>query len=336
MKRLKTAVLGALAPIALSFLAASLLFLVLGYDLGKFWFGIYSGAVGAPGAFLQSVRWTIPLMLIAFGIMFSMRTGEFNIGAQGQLTMGGLGAVITALSLPDGSPLLVVPAAVIAGIIFGVLWSEIAGFLKVFFGTNEVITTLMLNFIAALAVQWITTGPLRDQATQGQSASTPRISAALRLSSGIGVSPGLIVIAVLGIAAAWILAERTPFGFKSKLTGSNALASMWQGVSVSRTRLWAYAVAGAFAGLAGALEVLGPNGRLATGATPSIGFTAIIVAIVGGLAVPGVLIAALLFGALQAAVLFLPIVSSIPPSGLRIVEGLIALLITIRIIRSRP
>ena len=335
MKKFGSAVLGALVPIAGSFFTAALLFLVLGYDVGEIWFGIYSGALGAPRAVLQTIRWTIPLVLIAFGIVFSMRTGEFNIGAQGQLAMGGLGAVITALHWPAGSPVLVVPAALIAGIVFGVLWSEIAGFLKVFFGTNEVITTLMLNFIAALAVQWITTGPLGDTATQGQSASTPRISAALRLSDGTGVSPGMIVIAGMGIAAAWILAERTPFGFKSKLTGSNALAALWQGVSVSRTRLRAYAAAGAFAGLAGALEVLGPNGRLAAGAAPSIGFTAIIAAVVGGLTVPGVLAAGLLFGALQASILFLPIVSALPPSGLRIIEGLIALLITVRITRGR-
>ena len=322
------------ASIAISFLAATLLFLVLGYDVAEIWLGIYSGAFGAPGAVLQTLRWTILLALIAAGIVFSLRTGEFNIGAQGQLAMGGLGAVITALHWPAGSPFLVIPAALVAGIIFGVFWSEIAGLLKVFFGTNEVITTLMLNFIAALLVQWITTGPLRDAATQGQSASTPRISAALRLSDGTGVSPVLIAIVVIGIAAAQILAERTPFGFKSRLTGSNALAAMWQGVSVSRTRLLSYAAAGAFAGLAGALEVLGPNGRLVTGATPSVGFTAIIVAIVGGLSIPGVLAAALLFGALQSAILFLPIVSSLPPSGLRIVEGLIALLITVQVIRG--
>ena len=321
-------------PLLASFLLCGLFFAVAGYDVQEVMLGILEGAFTGPGSFRQTLRWSIPMVLIALGFMIFFRTGEFNIGGQGQLMLGGLGAVAVGLLVP-GPPALILPLAILAGICAGALWSAIAGFLKLRYGADEVITTLMLNFIAVLFIQWVTVGPLKDAAVRGQTASTKRVDAALRLTGGDGVSPAMLAVVALAILAAWLIAERTPFGLKSRLVGANAVAAMWQGIRVSRLRLWAYLLAGGFAGLAGALEVLGPNGRLVTDATPTIGFTAIVVAIVGMSNVPGIVMAALLFGGLQAAILFLPIVSDLPSSGLRIVEGLIAAIVTVRFVHLR-
>jgi len=322
-------------PIAIAFILGLSLFAATGFDVGGVIDGLWQGAVGAPGSIEQSIRWAIPLALISLGIIVTLRTGEFNIGAQGQLLLGGLGAVSIPLLLPNLPVFIVIPLAIIMGIIAGALWSAIAGLLKVWFNSDEVINTLMLNFIAVLLIQWITTGPLKDDSTRGQNASTPRIDTAFRLSDGSGVSPELIVIVVITAILAWILIERTPFGLKSKLVGSSPIVAAWQGLQIKRIHIMTYLLTGAFAGLAGAIEVLGPNGRLVTGATPTLGFTAIVVAIVGTLRVPGALLAALFFGGLQAAILFLPIVSNLPTSGLRIIEGLVALLITAQFVWIR-
>ncbi|MCE2523289.1 MAG: ABC transporter permease [Rhodobacteraceae bacterium] len=321
-------------PVLASFLVCGLFFSLAGYDVWEVTLGILEGAVTGPGSFRQSLRWSIPMVLIALGFMISFRTGEFNIGGQGQLMLGGLGAVAVALIVP-GPQLLILPLAILTGICAGALWSAIAGLLKLRYGADEVITTLMLNFIAVLFIQWVTVGPLRDEAVRGQTASTKRVDPSLRLTGGDGISPSMLVLVALAILVAWLIAERTPFGLKSRLVGANPVAAMWQGVPVKRIRLWAYLLAGGFAGLAGALEVLGPNGRLVTDATPTIGFTAIVVAIVGMSNVPGIVLAALLFGGLQASILFLPIVSDLPSSGLRIVEGLIAAIVTARFFHLR-
>ena len=321
-------------PLVAAFVICGLFFAVSGYDVSEAMLGIAEGALTGPGSFRQTLRWAIPMLLIALGFMISFRTGEFNIGGQGQLMLGGLGAVAVALLVP-GPPGLVLPMAIVAGVCAGAVWSAIAGFLKLRYGADEVITTLMLNFIAVLFIQWVTVGPLKDPAVRGETASTPRVDGALRLTGGDGVSPAMLAVVGLAILAAWLISERTPLGLKSRLAGANPVAAMWQGVPVRRMRFWAYLLAGGFAGLAGALEVLGPNGRLVTDATPTIGFTAIVVAIVGMSNVPGIVLAALLFGGLQAAILFLPIVSDLPSSGLRIVEGLVAAIVTARFIHLR-
>lgn len=322
-------------PLLVAFLIASALFAVTGYDVAEVWSGVVAGSLTAPGAMNQTLRWTVPLLIIGLGIVCTLRTGEFNIGAQGQLALGGLGAVTVALLWADGPWLLVIPLALIAGIVAGALWSGIAGWLKIAFGADEVITTLMLNFVAILLIQWVTTGPFKNDAVRGQTASTPLVDESFRITTGVGISAALVVVALIATLVAWVILERTPFGLKSRLTGTNPVTAAWQGISIRRVQVLTYLLAGGFAGLAGALEVLGPNGRLVTGATPTIGFTAIVVAIVGTLRVPGVVLAALFFGGLQAAILYLPIVSNLPSSGIRILEGLVALLITAHLIWKR-
>lgn len=326
--------LSAVLPILLAVALSAALFFVTGYDVGNVIGGVIEGAVTGYGSFWQTLRWSMPLVLIALGFLFCLRAGEFNIGGQGQMMMGGLGTVAVALLLP-GPAWLVLPIALIAGMVLGAVWSFLPGVLKVKLGGDEVIVTLMLNFIAVLFVSWVTTGPLKDPAVRGETASTPTVDASLRLSGGDGMSLTLLILIALAILAAWVLAERSAFGLKLRYVGEAPEAARWQGMKGDRLKLWAYVLAGAFAGLAGAFEVLGPNGRLVTGATPTIGFTAIVVAIVGLSRVPGIVLAALLFGGLQAAILFLPIVSNLPSSGLKILEGLIALLVTAALIQRR-
>ena len=324
----------AVLPVIAAFVLAAALFAVTGYDLYEVTAGVIEGAITGYGSFWSTLRWAMPLLLIALGVMFAFRAAEFNIGGQGQMMMGGLGCVTIALLMP-GPVWVVLPLAVLTGMLFGTLWSLLPGVLKIRYGADEVILTLMLNFIAVLFVSWVTTGPLKDPAVRGESASTPKVDDALRLSGGDGMSWALLIMLVIAAVVAWLIAERTKTGLQMRFVGEAEKAARWQGINVDRLKLISYALAGMFAGLAGAFEVLGPNGRLVTGATPTIGFTAIVVAIVGLSRVPGIVFAALLFGGLQSAVLFLPIVSDLPSSGLKILEGIIAILVTAELVRRR-
>lgn len=324
------AVAARLLPLAVAFGLSFVLFAVSGFDVGEVASGLLEGSITGKGAVANTIRWAVPLCLIGLGIAVCLRAGEFNIGAQGQMQVGSLAAVWFALDW-DGPKPLVILVAVLLAVVGGAVWSGLAGALKVGLGADEVITTLMLNFVALQLVQWVTTGPLKDANTSGDSASTSRIDPGLRVQGSGEVSVEVLTVTVLVAVGAWLLLERSPIGLHLSYVGGNSAAAIWQGLPMARVRLIAYLVAGGLAGLTGAVEVFGPAGRVVTGATPLLGFTALVVTVVASYRVAGTVVAALFFGGLQAAVLFLPIVSDLPVSGLRIVEGLVAMLITARL-----
>ena len=324
------ALIGRLAPVAAAFGLAFGLFAVAGFEVGPIASGLLEGAVTGNGAVANTIRWSVPLALIGLGIAVCLRAGEFNIGAQGQMQVGGLLAVWVALRW-DAPTLAVIAVATVLAVAAGAVWSGIAGALKVRLGADEVITTLMLNFVALQLVQWVTTGPLRDPGTSGDSASTSRIDASLRVQGSREISIEIVVLVALVAVGVWLLLERSRIGLHISYVGGDGSAASWQGLPLGRIRFVTYLIAGALAGLAGAVEVFGPAGRVVTGATPLIGFTALVVTVVAAYRVAGTVVSALFFGGLQAAVFYLPIVSDLPVSGLRIIEGLVAMLITARL-----
>jgi len=314
-----------------TFVIAGVIFWAAGFEVSKVVDGVIRGAITSAGGLTSTFRWAIPLTLLGLSVIISFRAGFFNIGAQGQFYVGAMAGLAIALWFPDWPPIIAIPMAILAGIVAGTLWSLFPGFLRVRFRTEEVLTTLMLNFIAVLLLQWVTGGPFRDASGTGEVTASWPINLDYRLSTSSGVSASLLIITALVVVGSWLLINRTAFGLQSTLTGRNPLMARWQGIRVERTGLMAFGISGGIAGLAGALELLGPQGRLVGGFSPDIGFTAVLVGLVGLLSVPGVVLAALFFGGLSAAVLFLPIVTPLPRSALDLLEGLIALLITARL-----
>jgi general nucleoside transport system permease protein len=300
---------------------------VSGYPLRKVAAGSLRGAFGAPGAWQSTVRWMIAYVIIGAGVLVTVRAGFLNLGSQGQFYLGTTASVWIGLKW-NGPSVLVIAAALIGGAAAGALWALIPGLFRVLWGTDEVITTLMANFLGVLWLRWVTSGPLQNPNGSGESTSTETIAKRLRISDGTGVSWFTVALALAVVFATWVLVSRTRFGVLSALTGRNQLMAAWQGIDARRAGIISFLVSGATAGLAGAIEVLGPNGRVSSGFAPDIGFTAILVAIIGGLSLLGLLLAALVFGALQAALLYLPIVTDLPPSALNLLRGTVALLIT--------
>jgi len=311
-----------------SVVLCGIVFEISGYSAALVFQSIAEGAFLRTGALQQALRWGLPLFITAVGIAIAFRAGYFNIGAQGQFYMGAIAAAFTAEALKGAPSLLVVSACFLAGILGGAAWALWPGLLRLKSGADEVITTLMGNFIAGLLLLYVASGPLKDTSGTGQQASSRPIDSAYRISDSLGLSPTIILIAVLVGLAAWFLVKRTTFGVLSGLAGRNPTMLAWQGAKTWRIGLVSFLLSGALAGLAGTIEFLGPNGRLTGGFLPGHGFAAILIALVANLSVAAIAFVALFFGGLASAALYLPIMAGLPASAIDILNAAIALFIT--------
>jgi len=243
-----------------------------------------------------------PLIFVGLAVAVSFRAGMFNIGGNGQLMLGALGATIVAIALQtSGLPSLVILVlAIAASIVFGGFWGFIPGFLKARTGAHEVITTIMLNLIATQVVLFALLGPFLRQAGSSQPVSktmtwvdVPPIVElpAIRLDWGF-----VVALATAG-AVSWLLFKTTK-GFELRAAGFNPTAARYAGMSAGGSMMLAMTLSGALAGMGGGLVVIGTVGFLSPDLHSNIGFNAIALALLAGLRPGGVVLAALLFGAL--------------------------------------
>jgi len=320
----------AVAFVALALLLCGALFEIAGFSAPDMFAAILQGAFLSDGALAHDLRWACPLFISACGVLVAFRCGYFNVGTQGQFYMGAIGATVAVTLLPGLPPLLVTLAALLGGLAAGGVWALWPGVLRIRSGTDEVITTLMGNFIAGLFLVWVTSGPLKDPAGTGQVTSSKPVAAAIRISTDSGVSGWIVGLTLLIGLVTWLLVNRTAFGVLGGLAGRNPVMVTWQGARLSRLGLGAFVFSGATAGLAGAMEVLGPDGRLVSGFSPAHGFTAVLIALVANLSVSGSVVVALFFGGLASASLYLPVIAGLPAAAIDMVNAAIALFITAR------
>lgn len=325
-----TPILHAIFYVALALLLCAGLFEAAGFSSLLMFQSIAEGAFTSTHALAGSLRWAMPLFLTAIGVVMSFRCGYFNVGAQGQFYLGAIAAGFAIEGLNGAPAVIVIPAAMLAGLVGGALWAAWPALLRIFSGTDEVITTLMGNFLAGLALIYVSSGPLKDPSGTGQVMASRPIDAAYRISDSGGLSLTIVVVVIVVGALAWLLVNRTPFGVLSRLAGRNPVMVLWQGAPLARLALTSFLLSGALAGLAGSIELLGPNGRLVSGFLPAHGFTAILIALVAGLSVPGVAAAAIFFGGLASANLYLPVIVGLPAAAIDVLNAAIAIFITAR------
>ena len=237
-----------------------------------------------------------PILLTGAAVAIAFRSGYWNIGAEGQLLCGAIAAAWLGQHVDAWPRLASLPALVVVGALAGAAWALPPALLRVWFGIDEVVTTLLLNPVALLLVSALLNGPWRDPETQFP--ESPRIAASAEFPQLLGTSRlhlgfllGLAVIAV-----AWIVLERTPVGLRLRSVGLSPHASRFAGIRVERTLLGAALVSGAIAGIAGVSEVAGIQFRLTEGVSSGFGYTGIVVATLGGLTMLGVGIAGLFLG----------------------------------------
>ncbi len=289
-----------LAIAAAGLLAAGFL-LVVGIDPREALAALARGAFGDALALETTLLRMSPLVLVGLAVAVAFRTGVWNIGGEGQLLAGALAATASATLLVPALPgVLLLPAAIGAGVLAGALLAGVAAALRVRRGVSEVLSTILLNFIAALLVAWAVHGPLQE-ASGAYPQSEPLLDAArLGMLPGLGrVHAGLLASALLPVAI-WVLLFRTAAGVRLRAVGLAPEVARHAGMSPPREIVRVLLLSGAIAGLAGAIEVCGVTGRLFENLSAGYGFTAIAVALLARLHPLAVIPAGAFFAALAA------------------------------------
>jgi len=263
------------------------------------------GSLGSINAISETLTASIPLVLAGLGIGLAFRAGLFNIGAEGQMVIGGLMAAIASFSF-TGLPMVIhLPLVLIVGLAFGGLYAAIAGFLRAATGAHEVISTIMLNLISFRLLDYL----LRQPFIQKEGRSDPISKAVLdtaelpRMLSFIDPNLRLhlgLFLMLAAVALVYWLLFRSKLGFAFRISGENPDAARYAGIRAGLTIVIVMAIAGGLAGLAGAAQITGVLGRATPGFTAGIGFDAIAVALLGRSHPVGILLAGVLFGALEA------------------------------------
>ena len=287
--------LSPLLAIVLTILSGIIIFSVLDKDpwLSLYTFFIQPLTTGF--GFTELIVKATPLILIGAGLSIGFKANVWNIGAEGQFTMGAIAGGGTALFLSNQESLLVLPAVLVMGIIGGAVWGMIPAFLKTKYNANEILTSLMLSYVALLMLSYLVHGPWRDPGGYNfpeseifsDSAMLPVLLQGTRLNLGT-------IFALLSVLITYLLLSRSVLGYQFKVAGLAPLAARYAGFNRSKLIWLSMIISGGLAGLAGIAEVSGTIGQLLPSVSPGYGFTAIIVAFLGRLNPIGVLFAGLI------------------------------------------
>jgi ABC-type uncharacterized transport system permease subunit len=316
-----------LGAIIIALVIGAILILVSGHGVLSSYSAMVHGAFGSEQNIASTLVETVPLALVGVGMALSFRIGLFNVGAEGQLLMGGLAAGVVGSGLSTQPAFVVLPAMAAAAAIFGALWASIASVLQVYLKSNEVLNTIMLNYVATYMVTYLLNGPFRDPTSA--LAQTRQLSAAAGLPillAGTTLHAGLVLAVVAAIISqVWLF--RRVGGFRLRVIGFNPLAALNAGLPVRRMLLLTFAVSGGLAGLAGFCQVAGVQGRMIVDLSPGYGYSGIVVALIGRNSPVGALVAAFFFGALSVGGQSMETSVAVPASVVTVIQYLVVLLI---------
>lgn len=293
---------------------------------------VFTGAFGNLYNIQETLVKATPILLTGLGVTVAFRCSVWNIGAEGQLQMGALGATALGIALAGQSipGVIIIPLLLAAGFVAGGAWGALAGWLKVRWKVDEVISTIMMNFIAGFFVNYVITGPLRDPTGGGvpltkEIADTAHLP---RLLGGVLIGARLhfgFVIALIAAILVYLFLWHTVSGYELRAVGANPAAAEVGGINVTRNIVLSLFLSGALAGIAGVSEVTGLHYRLIDGFSPNYGATGIIVALLGRLHPVGVVLAAILFGGLIIGTDAMTRAVKVPGSIVFVMQGVVIL-----------
>jgi general nucleoside transport system permease protein len=332
-------VLANLTPVAAFFLAlliGAVMFLILGANPLVAFRALVSGAFGSMNAMADTLVKATPLLFVGLGICIAFRGGVLNIGGEGQLVVGALLATLICLNFPNWPRWALIIATLLGGLFAGAIYGGIAGFLKAYFNVNEILSTIMLNYVAVYGMNYLLRGPLIDpmQIKLGSfipetarfplASDLPRL-VPTRLHLGVAIA---ILLAVLVYIFLW----RTTIGFRIRIVGKNIRAALGAGINVKGYMVLGLLLAGSLAGLGGAVEVLGVSHRMFTdgsafGFTGSAGFNGIVAALFGQLHPIGTIPASIILGALLTGANQMQRVVQVPSALIGALNGLIVVFV---------
>lgn len=311
-----------LAAVVFGLLAGALLIWLSGDDPIVAYRGMAEGSLGDSEAFGRTLDKATPLVLGGLAVAFAFKAGLFNIGGQGQLL---LGAVFSAwVGFRFGLPAFVhIPLALLVGAVVASTLGALAGLLKATRGTHEVISTIMLNFVAANLAEWLVSrdGPWTDP--DGQAiARTPLIQSSAEFPRFGGLPTGFLV-AVLAAVVVWWIVRRSTLGFEVLTVGANSKAATYAGIGVTKITILAMTISAFLAGLGGAVQTLGVNSRFEPGFNAGLGFDGITIALLARTNALAVIPAALLIGAMDAGSTLMQSRTDVEPEVISVIQAFI-------------
>ncbi|HZU00509.1 MAG TPA: ABC transporter permease [Ktedonobacteraceae bacterium] len=303
---------------------------------------LYIGSLGDLQSFSSTLVRVGPLILTGISVALAFRAGLFNIGAEGQLAVGAMTAGIIAFKLPTWPGWVLIPLMIIGSMFAGAVWGGIVGLLKAWRGAHEVVTTIMLNWIAFFVIDYLVAGPFKAPEQANQTPSLPPQSTLPRVSFFYNQTLGnflpkiaspdsylvdvSIFFSLLALVVYWFLVSRTTFGYEVRVIGQNPKAARYAGISIKRNIFAVMAISGAFSGLAGGLHLMGQFPYQIIGTTFSLdttGFDAIGVALLGRMTSIGILLGSLLFGGLRQGSGFMQLNANVPGDLVFIIQALV-------------
>ena len=296
--------------------------------------GLIQGSFGSVRALSETSVWATPYIFAGLAVALAFKGGLFNIGAEGQLALGAVASALIGYALPEwlgfNLPKIIhLPLAIIVGMAAGAIWAGIVGFLKAYTGGHEVINTIMMNYIALNTISFLLNGPMKDRDPSNVIARTPLIAESARMPvifEGLRVHWGF-VLALLAAYLVWWMLNKTTLGFEIRTVGLNPDAAKYAGINVKRTIIITMALSGMLAGMAGALEVTGLNYRHELGFSIGYGFDAIAIALLGKSHPLGVVLAAILFGAMRNGATRMQFLTQLPTDLISMLQALILLFV---------
>jgi ABC-type uncharacterized transport system permease subunit len=317
-----------LLALALALGITSLILVAVGASPVQVFKDMFTGSLGSLKKFSDVLVSWVPLLLVTAGLLITFAAGLWNIGVEGQVTLGAIGTTMALRSLQDGgmNPALIIALSILAGMITGALWAALAGALKTFGGVNEIFGGLGLNFVATALTIYLIFGPWKRPGTGSMSGTEPFPDPLhLSLFEGLRLSPWSLVIAILGIVFVYFLLQGTYFGLRLKAVGRNFRAAYLLGIPTWQYMMFSFLLCGALAGAAGALQVTGVYYRLIPSISSGYGYLGLMVAMLINYQAIWAVPVALFFAALNIGSIQLPILHKLDSSLSGVLQGMLVL-----------
>lgn len=326
----------ALLPFVAALVAGALVLLVTGRDPVATYGLLLEQSLGSTQAIANTLVQTTPVLFTGLATAFAFRAGVFNVGVEGSLYVGAFAAAWVGFTFLGVPGLILIPAAVLLAAAVGAVWSFVPGFLRARWQVDEVVTTLMLNFVAIQLTSYLVNGPFLAVGTANS--MSPLVAPEARLGSLAPPSQLSIgfPLAIAAAAAFWFVFRKTTLGYELNLVGSSSRFAATAGISLVRVIVLAMVMSGVIAGIAGAVQVLGVNGRFIDHFSPGFGFTGLAVALLGRNTAIGCVLAALFFGALSNGSAMMQLFSDIPLDLVNVLSGLVMILAVVDFAGLRP
>lgn len=323
----ENSVLSPLIAFVFALLISCFFILISGFNPISSFALIFEGSFGSLRALSRTLIEATPLILSGLAFMVAKKATLINLGVEGQLYAGAItAAIIAVLGLPL-PPVIYVVVCLLGAVLCGGLVGAFVAFLKIKFGSNEVITTMMINFIIISFLSYLANGPLRADPLNPQTAQIPNFLVLPKLLTGYQVSIGIVIAVVIALLIKWLF-DKTKLGYEIRCVGLNMKAAETAGISTKKIMMVAMLISGGIAGLNGAIHVMGVSRKFIANFSPGYGFSGIAVAALGGDNPLGIIIAGIVFGALKAGSIHLSMSSKMPQEYILLIQAFVVIFVS--------